>query len=140
MSKPQLYADLPQELLEADEILKRYGRWARGGSGRAQCGSAEGNYRSPQNDEDRCPSAVIMPPADVDRVRAALLGMPTMTRVILQWLYVDSSGLQTKMAKNGIQPRHMRERHRDGVALFWAAWRKSAKNPALAIAQREYVV
>lgn len=118
----QLYCDLPAELLEADDILRRYGRWARGGSGAARCGSAEGNYRAPQDDEDRQPSEPVMVVADVERVRKSLMQLPPMTLLVIQWLYVDTSGIQAKMRRHHIQPRHMRERHLEGVRLFWRAW------------------
>jgi len=123
----QLYADLPQELREADDILNSYGRWANRGGGGARCGSAEGMYRAPQDDEDRQPRMPLMPPLEVERCRDALGTLPTMTLLVIQWLYVDSSGLQAKMRKHGIQPRHMRERHLDGVQLFWAAWKRGEK-------------
>lgn len=118
----QLYADLPAELLEADDILRRYGRWARGGSGAARCGSAEGNYRAPQDDEDRQPSEPVMVVNDVERVRKALGSLPMMTLLVIQWLYVKPAGMQANMRKHGIQPRHMRERHLEGVQGFWRAW------------------
>lgn len=122
MSKPQLYADLPLGLHEADALLASYGRWAnrRGGPGR--CGSAEGMYRSPQNDEDRQPKEPQMQALDAERCQRALCTLPMMTLLVIQWLYVDASGLQAKMRKNNIQPRHMRERHLQGVRLFWDAW------------------
>jgi len=123
----QLYADLPPELHEADDILKRYGRWARGGAGQGRCGSIEGHYQAPQNDDDRRPRSPVMPMRDVDAVRGALATLPMMTLLVIQWLYVDSSGLQAKMRKNGLKPRHMQERHLDGVALFWSAWRRREK-------------
>jgi hypothetical protein len=125
MTRQQLYADLPAELLEADDVLRRYGRWCRGGSGPARCGSAEGNYRAPQDDEDRQPAEPIMPRADVDRVRQALGELPMMTLCVIQWLYVTPGQVQRKMRETGLQPKHLRERHLEGVRLFWNALRKS---------------
>src|SRR5574343_1470772 len=109
MTNRQLYADLPAELLEADDILRKYGRWARGGQSPARCGSAEGNYRAPQDDEDRQPSEPAMPANDVERVRKSLGDLPIMTLRIIQWLYVNSSGMHAAMRKAHIQPQHMRE-------------------------------
>ena len=126
MTKQQLYADLPAELLEADDILRRYGNWARPRIAYETCGSAEGNYKAPPNDADRLPSQPVMQPRDLTRARAALLAMPTMTRLVIQWLYVEPGSAQHYMRKNGIQPRHMRERHLEGVQLFWVNWRASA--------------
>ena len=121
----QLYADLPAELLEADDLLRRYGRWARGGNGAARCGSAEGNYRAPQDDEDRVPAEPVMVVNDVERVRKALGGLPMMTLLVIQWLYVKPAGMQANMRKHGIQPRHMRERHLEGVREFWVSWKRN---------------
>lgn len=127
MTRQQLYADLPAELLEADDILRRYGRWCRGGSGPARCGSAEGNYRAPQDDDDRQPSEPAMPRADVDRVRCALGELPMMTLCVLQWLYVKPGVLDFQMRRNGLQPRHIRERHLAGVQEFWHHWREAQR-------------
>lgn len=134
MSRQQLYADLPAELLEADDILRRYGRWARGGAGPARCGSAEGAYRAPQDDEDRQPTEPTMPATDVERVRQALGKLPMMTLCIVQWIYVRPASAQFLMRKNGIQPVHMRERHLEGVRLFWSEWRRCEKTSHAAIA------
>lgn len=120
----QLYADLPAELHEADEILRRYGRWARGGGGAARCGSAERNYRAPQDDEDRRPSEPTMMVNDVERARKALATLPMMTLCVIQWLYVRPASVPSMMRKHGIQPRHMRERHLEGVREFWAHWQR----------------
>lgn len=141
MTKQQLYADLPPDLAEADELLKRYGRWARGGTNSAQgCGSAERAYRPPQDDEDRQPREPTMPTADVERVRKALGTLPTMTLCIVQWLYVRPASMQANMRKHGIQPRHMRERHLEGVGQFWQAWLGFAPITKATIANRSVVV
>lgn len=135
MTRQQLYADLPADLQEADDILRRYGRWARGGGGGgARCGSAEGAYRSPQDDEDRQPSEPTMAAIDVERTRKALATLPTMTLCVIQWLYVDSSSLQSKMRKHGVQPRHMQERHLEGVRLFWSEWSRCEKTSRTPVA------
>lgn len=128
MSKPQLYADLPQELMEADDVLTRYGRWARGGYSPGRCGSAEGMYRAPQDDEDRRPQMPSMQKLEAEKVSEALQKLPLMTLLIIQWLYVDVGGLQAKMRKYGIQPRHMRERHLEGVRIFWNGYQTMAPN------------
>lgn len=140
MTRQQLYADLPPELAEADEILNRYGRWARGGAGPGTCGSAEGDYRAPQDDEDRQPHAVVMLKMDIDRARDALIALPTMTRLILQWLYVRPATLPAQMRANGLQPRHVRERHLAGVREFWANWQKSRPMTKSTVAIRSNVL
>lgn len=124
--KQQLYSDLPADLLEADIILRRYGNWARPRMIYETCGSAEGEYKAPPNDDDRLPSQPVMAPRDIDRARAALISLPTITRLVIQWLYVQPGSAQHHMRKNGLQPRHMRERHLEGVRMFWASWQHSA--------------
>lgn len=122
--KQQLYAELPADLAEADEILLRYGRWARGGSGPGTCGSAEGDYRAPQDDEDRQPKSPEMLRMDIDRARASLIALPTMSRLILQWIYVRPASLPANMRKHGLQPHHTRELHLLGVREFWRHWQR----------------
>lgn len=139
--RQQLYADLPPELHEADDILVRYGRWARGGGGSgARCGSAEGMYRAPKDDEDRQPREPLMPPLEVERVKSALGKLPMMTLLIISWLYVDVGGLQAKMRKHGVQPRHMRERHLEGVRAFWREWQGFSPITKSTVAIRSVVV
>lgn len=135
----QLYAELPADLLDADDILRRYGRWARSGAGPARCGSAEGAYRAPQNDDDRAAGDGVMTGNDVARVHRALADMPPMTRLVLQWLYVKppAPGL---LRRHEIQPKHMRERHREGVALFWSNWRRLAPMTKSTVAKSAVVV
>ncbi len=141
MTRQQLYCDLPPELHEADDILDRYGRWARGGGGGgARCGSAEGMYRAPQDDEDRKPSEPVMQPLEVERVKSSLTQLPMMTLLVISWLYIDVGALQSKMRKHGIQPRHMRERHLEGVRLFWRAWLGFAPMTKRTVAIRSVVV
>lgn len=121
--REQFYADLPSELQEADELLRRFGRWAKDRSKPERCGSAEGNYKSPPNDDDRSPREMMMPPADVEAVRSALRGMQTVNRTVVMWLYVpDREPVQAKMRRCGVPPRIMRERHMDGVKEFWSYW------------------
>lgn len=138
--KQQLYADLPPELHEADNLLHRYGRWARGGGGGARCGSAEGMYRAPQDDEDRQPREPTLAPLDAERVARCLSKLPMMTLLVLQWLYVDTHSLQAKMRKYGIQPMHMRERHLEGVQAFWKHWRAISPRQSVAPASQSLVV
>jgi hypothetical protein len=97
-------------------------------------------YRAPQDDEDRRPRQPQMDSLDAERASKALCTLPMMTLLVIQWLYVDSSGLHAKMRKHQIQPRHMRERHLDGVRLFWSAWLGFAPITSATIAIRSIVV
>lgn len=140
MTRQQLYADLPAELLEADDILRRYGRWARPRPEYERCGSAEGDYKAPPNDDDRAPSPPVMSPQDQTRARAALVELPMMTRLIIQWLYVHPGSAHHYMRKHRLQPRHMRERHLEGVKLFWTLWKSNAPMTSSTIAKLKGVL
>lgn len=133
----QLYADLPQELHEADQILKRYGNWARPKLKYEHCGSAEGRYVPPPNDDDRTPKSEIMSRIELDKIRACLGTLPMMTLMIVNLLYANStSRIQSQMRKHKMQPHHMRERHIEGVRLFWRAWNaKSCKTATVALTE-----
>jgi len=125
MRKPQLYADLPQELQEADELLRLYGRWAKDRFKPQRCGSAEGNYKTPPSDEDRHPRECIMPAGDVVLVNRALQAVPELERKVLMWLYVPSGEpVQIKMRKTATPPKLMQERHVAGIRMFWNNWKK----------------
>ena len=145
MTKQQLYADLPQELLQADELLRRYGRWAKDRVRPQRCASAEGHYKAPPSDDDREPREVIMPAADVVLVNRALQAVPELERKVLMWLYVPSKEpIQAKMRKNATPPRLMQERHLAGVRMFWNNWIKykhcSQKQPVDAYSNILYAV
>lgn len=125
MSKQQLYADLPQELQEADELLRRYGRWAKDRFKPQRCASAEGHYKIPPDEGDRAPREIIMQAADVVLVNRALQAIPELERKVLMWLYVPSKEpIQAKMRKNQTPPRLMQERHLAGVRMFWNNWKR----------------
>lgn len=123
--REQLYAELPAELLRADDLLRRYGRWAKDRTRPQRCGSAEGNYKSAPNDDDRLPAEVLLHPSDVESVRAALKDMTPVNRTVLMWVYVpDREPIQAKMRRCGVPPRVMRERHLEGVKEFHLNWMK----------------
>ncbi len=124
--REQFYAELPQELKEAEELLQRYGRWAMDRFKPQRCASAEGHYKAPPSDEDREPREVIMPAADVVLVNRALQSVPEEYRRVLMWLYVPSrEPVQAKMRKTGTPPRLMQERHLAGVRMFWNLYKRT---------------
>ena len=126
--RDQLYAELPQELQEADHLLKQYGRWAMDRFKPQRCGSAEGNYKTPPSEEDRNPRECVMLPGDVVMVNRALQAVPELERKVLMWLYVPSrEPLQVKMRKAATPPKLMQERHLAGVRMFWNNWTKNQR-------------
>ena len=121
---PNLSADIPESLRDADELLTKYGRWAMWRDSRRKCGSAEGNYKAPANDDDRQPREQIMPMLDALDCQRALARVPAVQRVTLQILYIPLhvNGRQVPAEKQcrllRLPPRLMQERHIPGLRMF----------------------
>jgi hypothetical protein len=123
--REQLYAELPRELIEADVLLRQYGRWAMDRFKPQKCGSAEGNYKAAPNDEDRLPRECIAGANEIVQINRALQAVPELERTVLMWLYVPSrEPVQVKMRKTATPPKLMQERHLAGVRMFWNNWQK----------------
>lgn len=117
--KENFAADIPAHLREADELLTRYGRWACDRVRRRRCGSAEGRYRSPANDDDRQPREVLQSDFEALQCQRALARVPDCERAILVALYVKSRmpvELQLRLLR--VPPRLCRERHLRGLRIF----------------------
>jgi len=84
------HGDIPRGLRAADELLKLYGRWAIGGHHRRRCGSLEGRYNAPPNEDDRHPQEEQMAPLDAMAVQRALARVPDLERIVLAILYVPN--------------------------------------------------
>lgn len=114
-----LTADLPHALVEADQRLTRYGRWAMDRIHRRTCGSAEGRYRSAQDDEDRTPQEVLLHIDEALACQRALARVPELERKVLTILYVPqrmSIEMQLRLAH--IPARLCQERHLRGLRMF----------------------
>lgn len=125
--KENLSADIPAELREADELLTRYGRWACDRRHRRRCGSAEGRYRAPANDDDRQPRELLQPDFEALQCQRALARVPDLERVVLTVLYVPQRvpvELQLRLLR--VPPRLCRERQLRGLRMFWTQWRLGA--------------
>jgi len=123
--RQNLSADIPQNLQEADERLTRYGRWAMERDRRHRCGSAEGRYRSFQDDEDRAPKEVLQHIDEALACQRALAKVPELERAVLVILYVPKRlpiEAQLRLAK--IPARLCRERHLQGLRMFANLWLK----------------
>jgi hypothetical protein len=122
--RENIACDIPKSLLEADDILTRYGRWAITRGGRRRCGSAEAAYRPPQNDDDRQPRELVMDMLDALAVQRALARVPDLQRVVLAILYVPRrvpAAVQLRLLH--IPPRLSRDRHLTGLRMFWSLYR-----------------
>ena len=112
-------AEIPESLVEANQRLERYGRWAMDRNRRQRCGSAEGRYRSTQDDQDRAPSEVLMHIDEALACQRALARVPELERKVLTILYVPqrmSIEMQLRLAH--IPARLCQERHLRGLRMF----------------------
>lgn len=112
-------ADIPASLRDADQTLTQYGRWAMWRNHRQTCGSAEGAYKSPPNDDDRTPRELIMLLPDAMAAQRALAQVPEINRVVLAVLYIPNRiPAVVQMRKLHIPPRLSQERHLSGLFMF----------------------
>lgn len=112
-------ATIPPSLAEADELLTRFGRWAMHRHRKMRCGSAEGHYRAPPNDDDRQPREIVMAAADAMAVQRALARVADRERVVLTVLYVPQRlPVQAQLRILRIPARLCRERHLAGLRMF----------------------
>ncbi len=119
-----LSADIPPSLRDADDILTRYGRWAMHRDARRTCGSAEGAYKAPANDDDRKPREQLMPMLDALACQRALSRVPDVERTALTILYIPQhiNGKLVPVEKQcrllRLPPRLMQDRHIRGLRMF----------------------
>ena len=117
--RQNLSADIPQNLQEADERLTRYGRWAMERDRRHRCGSAEGRYRSFQDDEDRAPKEMLQHIDEALACQRALAKVPELERAVLVILYVPRrQPIEAQLRLAQIPARLCRERHLQGLRMF----------------------
>ncbi len=117
--KTNFTAELPLGLVEADERLTRYGRWAMARQRRNSCGSAEGRYRSFQDDEDRAPREMLQHIDEALACQRALAKVPEQERKVLQILYVPGRlSIEAQLRLAHIPPRLCQERQLRGLRMF----------------------
>lgn len=115
----EIAAEIPAGLRDADEVLVRYGRWAMHRHKKQRCGSAEGMFTTPPNDDDRQPREMLMPGYQAIDVQRALYRVPELQRVVLAILYVPQRiPAVVQLRRLHIPPRLSRERHIDGLRMF----------------------
>lgn len=115
----QIAADVPHELAEADELLRKYGRTVMDRHRKEKCGSAEGDYKIPPNQDDRDPKEVLLGVSDLTLVQRALIAVPDLFRQVLQILYVPKRlPAEAQLRRLQISPQLSAERHLEGLRLF----------------------
>lgn len=126
--KYNLAANIPISLRDADERLNKYGRWAMDRMRVHCCGSAEGRYRSNQNDQDRAPKEVLLHIDDAMRCQRAFAKVPERERKVLSILYIPKRlpvEVQLRLAR--IPPRLCQESHLLGLRMFDNLFRVEAR-------------
>lgn len=115
----QIAADIPRELEDADELLRKYGRSVMDRYRKQHCASAEGRYNIPPNDDDRNPREVLLPAPDLAIVQRALCAVPDLQRVVLQILYVPKRlPAEAQLRRLQIPPLVSAARHLEGLSIF----------------------
>lgn len=97
---------IPAELKEADELMHRYGQWAKRRFRIGFCGSMERRYRPERvaDDEDRQPVTVLMAGWRAFEVQKIVQTLPLDHRMVL-WAQYDADD-------DGFAQRHC---HRKGI-------------------------
>lgn len=122
-----LVQELPVDLRDADERLHRYGRWAMDRQLRRSCGSAEGRYRSFQDDEDRAPREILQHIDEALVCQRALAKVPELERKILAILYIPArQPIEAQLRLAHIPPRLCQERHLKGLRMFDNLYKKGS--------------
>jgi hypothetical protein len=114
-----LYGAVPLDLRDADDLLHRYGRWAKDRMRLHRCGSAERAYRAPRDDKDREPRPVMMHIDQAMACQRALAKVAKLERQVLAILYVPKRiPAEALLRIHHIPPRLCRERHIRGLRMF----------------------
>lgn len=118
--KQNLAAEIPLDLREADELLAKYGRWAKDRRRYERCGSAEGAYKAPPNDDDRQPKMPTLTLSEAMACQRALAGVPQAERIVLGVLYIPRKvSVEVQLRRLNVPPRLSRERHLSGLRMWW---------------------
>lgn len=119
----QIADDIPPSLVDADDVLTRYARWAQQRRGPRRCGSAEGAYRPSGIAalEDRSiPAPQLLPLRERVAAQRALSRVPEAYRDVLVVLYIPQGRQPAALLRaKCIPPRTCRERHIPALQIFW---------------------
>jgi hypothetical protein len=123
-------ADIPPDLVDSDEALTRYGRWACDRDSRSRrCGSAERHFdRSTDARESleayierraQVPRGPGMTPAEAMLVQRALARVPDLQRTVLAILYIPRRlPPEAQLRILRIPPELSADRHLRGLRMF----------------------
>jgi hypothetical protein len=87
--RQNIAAVIPLDLLDEDDLLHRFGRWAMTRDARRRCGSAERYYRplkdtTNTNEDDRAPRELLMGTEAAMAVQRALAQVPAKWREVIE--------------------------------------------------------
>lgn len=120
--------EITEDLKDADQALETYGKWAADRPQIRTCGSAEGKYKSPQDDIDRQPASQY----NIDEMMAcqrALAGVQDKERIVLTILYIPRKvSIQAQIRLYKLDQRTFAERHRSGLRQFEMLLRLTKKS------------
>lgn len=88
---------IPPHLHDADQLLTKYGQWAKDRPSYRRCGSAEGRYRSTDVHHGVAAPVVLIADWSAAKVQRALNGVPETHRLLLTTWYVPSRGQGRKL-------------------------------------------
>lgn len=113
-----LTCEITDDLKDADKALEAYGRWAADRPQIRTCGSAEGKYKSPQDEIDRQPTTQHNPD-EMMACQRALAAVNEKERIVLTILYIPRKvPIQAQIRLYKLDQRVFPERHRSGLKQF----------------------
>ena len=111
------------DLYTADDLLNEYGRWAHDRYKKQRCGSAEGRYKAPRNDDE--PMVPFIKDFDAMQVHRALIRVPLQERLALFMWYVPKRlPFDAQLRKARIPRKLAIERRNAGLRMFWNIFQK----------------
>ena len=118
---------MPLELLDADELLERYGRWAQDRYQKRRCASAEGQYvPPPKRGQDDEPMQPFMADWSAMKVQHALVVVPMQYRRVLQAYYIPQRRPHHAVRRGlKISAGTWEQSRIEGLRRFWSAYLRS---------------
>lgn len=122
-------ADIPQELVRADDLLTQYGRWATSYGASKGAPTLDRMYireadrkeslEAYQRRRAHVPGEALMPTAAAMNVQRALAMVPDQERIVLTILYIPRrQPVHMQVAALRLTPSLCRIRHLSGLRMF----------------------
>ncbi len=112
------YEAVPAGYEKEDNILTKYGEWARDRRKWARCSSAEGNYKARWAETKECPPELIADFRAIE-VQRTILQLPEHYRMAIQIWYVPAkSPFSARLRANKLTKRKLLEYRNEALKLF----------------------